>query len=321
MEGLGALKFARSFRAGIPRHLGQNQFPMMFFVAVLSVMAYVAVLLVLARMKPLFAGLTVRYSWQWALVAAVSLLASVVLSGRFFEISPAVSSLLQLLSVVLMMTPAVSTLGARNPGVSAWQVFVVVPLIIVLLWPGLSDLLSSRGKEPLRLGIPAFSGLCLVLLMSMSTCVGTSLTFASLFFFSAVSLGLFPAMGWMDLMSPWQSVIPFLLLSAVVLSARSFRIRGRAIETARTRSELIDASWTLFQDFYGLVWARRIQERVNQFASREKWNVLLTHEGFRDADGNSPSDEDLEKPREALRWVLSRFADDQWIAEKLYRLG
>ena len=317
----GALKFARSFRAGIPRHFCQNHRPMMFFVDVLSLIVSVSVLLVLARMKTLFAGLTVKHSWRWALVAAVSLLASVAMSGRFFEISPALSSLLQLLSVVLMMTPAVSTLGARNPGVSVWQIFVVVPLIIVLLWPGLGDLISSRGKEPLRLGIPAFSGLCLVLLMSMSTCVGTSLTLASLFFFFAVSLGLFPAMGWMDLMSPWQSVIPFLLLSAVVLSARTIGIRGRAIETAQTRSALVDASWALFQDLYGLVWARRIQERVNQFASREKWNVLLTHEGFRDANGKSPSDLDLEKPRDALRWVLSRFADEQWIAEKLYRLG
>ena len=293
----------------------------MFVAVFLSLVASLSVLLLLARMKPLFAGLTVRYSWRWAIVSAVALLVSIAMSGLFFAVSPAVSSLLQLLSVVLMLTPAVSTLGARNPGVSTWQIFVVVPLIIVLLWPGLSDLISSRGQEPLRLGVPAFSGLCLVLLMSMSTCVGTSLTFASLFFFSAVSLGLFPSMGWMDLMSPWQSAIPFLLVVAVALAARSIRIRSRAIETACTRSELLDASWALFQDFYGLVWARRIQDRVNQFASRENWNVLLTYEGFRDANGNAPSDEELEKPRDALRWVLTRFADDQWIAEKLYRLG
>lgn len=294
---------------------------MMFVVAFLSLIASLAVLLLLARMAPWFAGLTVKHSWRWALVAAFSQLLSVAMSGRFFAISPAVSSMLQLLSVVLMLTPAVSTLGARNPGVSAWQVFVVVPLIIVLLWPGLSDLISSRWQESLQLGVPAFSGLCLVLLMSMSTCVGTSLTFASMFFFSAVSLSLFPGMGWMDLVSPWQSAIPFLLLSGVALAAMSIRIRGRAIETARTRSELVDASWALFQDLYGLVWARRIQERVNQFASREKWSVLLTHEGFRDGHGKAPSDEELEKPRDALRWVLSRFADDQWITEKLYRLG
>ena len=293
----------------------------MFVVALLSLIASLALLLVLVRIKPFFAGLTVKHSWRWALVAALSLLVSVAMSGLLFAISPAVSSLLQLLSVTLMLTPAVSTLGARNPGVSAWQIFVVVPLIIVLLWPGLSDLISSRGQEPLRLGVPAFSGLCLVLLMSMSTCVGTSLTFASLFFFSAVSLGLFPAMGWMDLISPWQSAIPFLLLIAIVLAARSIRIRVRAIETAGTRSELVDATWALFQDLYGLVWARRIQERVNQFASGEKWSVLLTHEGFRDENGRAPSDEELEKPRDALKWVMSRFADDRWIAEKLYRLG
>ena len=48
---------------------------MMFFVDALSLIVSVAVLLVLARMKPAFAGLTVKHSWQWALVAAVSFLA------------------------------------------------------------------------------------------------------------------------------------------------------------------------------------------------------------------------------------------------------
>lgn len=293
----------------------------MFVVALSSLIACAALLSKLFLMKPFFVGLTVKYSWRWSVVAVVTLLGATAMSGRFFAMSPAVSSLLQLTSAVLMLTPAVSTLGARKPGVVAWQVFVVLPLLIVLLWPGLSDLVSSRGREPLRLGIPAFSGLCLVLLMSMSTSVGTSLTSASLFYMSAVSLAVFPAMGWMDLLSPWQCLVPFLLLIGVGLAERSIRIRYLSISAAQSKSEVVDASWALFQDLYGLVWARRVQERVNQFAAREKWTVLLTHEGFRDANGKPASDEDLEKPRDALRWVLSRFADDQWIAEKLYRLG
>lgn len=294
---------------------------MMLAINLFSLLACLTLLLTLIRTRHLFAGLTLRYSWRWSLVAAAALLLSVVMSGQMFETSPATNSLLHLVSVVLLLTPSVSTLGARNPGVATWQVFVVIPLIIVLLWPGLSDLISSRGQEPLRLGIPAFSGLCLVLMMSMSTCLGTSLTVASLFFFTAVSLGLCPAMGWMDVASPWQSLIPFLLLCGARLALNSIRPRFRDIEMAKTRSELVDASWCLFQDLYGLVWARRIQDRVNQFAVREQWSVLLTHEGFRDANGNSPSDHDLEKPRDALRWVLTRFADDQWITEKLFRLG
>ncbi len=294
---------------------------MMLAVNVFCLIACLALLLTLIRSQHLFAGLTVEYSWRWSLVAVSSLLLSVVMSGQLFETSPAISSLMHLVSIVLLLTPSVSTLGARNPGVATWQVFVVIPLIIVLLWPGLSDLIGSRGQEPLALGVPAFSGLCLVLIMSMSTCLGTSMTVASFFFFAAVSLGLCPAMGWIDLASPWQSLIPFLLLCGAVLALKSIRLQLRNIEMARTRSELVDASWSLFQDLYGLVWARRIQDRVNQFAVREQWSVLLTHEGFRDVNGNSPSDKDLEKPRDALRWVLTRFADEQWITEKLFRLG
>jgi hypothetical protein len=294
---------------------------MMLAINLFSLISCLTLLLTLTRSQSLFAGLTVMYSWRWSLVAASSLLLSVVMSGKLFETSPATSSLLHLVSIVLLLTPSVSTLGARHPGVATWQVFVVIPLIIVLLWPGLSDLISSRGQEPLRLGVPAFSGLCLVLMMSMSTCFGTSLTAASLFFLSSVSLGLCPAMGWMDLNSPWQSLIPLLLLCGTGLALRSIRLRIRDIEKAKTKSDLVDASWSLFQDLYGLVWARRIQDRVNQFAAREQWNVLLTHEGFRDMNGNSPSDQELEKPRDALRWVLTRFADEKWISEKLFRLG
>ena len=294
---------------------------MMLIVTMFSLAACMLLLLTLITAQPLVAGLTARYSGYWSLVAASSLLLSVVMSGQLFETSAAASSLLHLVSVVLLLTPSISTLGARNPGVAVWQVFVVIPLIIVLLWPGLSDLISSRGQEPLRLGVPAFSGLCLVLMMSMSTCFGTSLTVASLYFFTAVSLGLCPAMGWMNHGSPWQSLTPILLLCGARLALRSIRGRLRAIETARTKSEVVDATWALFQDLYGLVWARRIQDRVNQFAAREQWTVLLTHDGFRDVNGNSPSDQDLEKPRDALRWVLTRFADDQWISDKLFRLG
>ena len=293
----------------------------MFFLAIFSLIVSLALMQAILQGRPFFKGLTVSYSWGWSLVATTSLLLSVVMSGQMLSTSPAASSLLQFVSVVLLLTPAVSTLGARNPGVAVWQVFVVIPLIIVLLWPGLSDLISSRGQEPLRLGVPAFSGLCLVLMMSMSTCFGTSLTVASLYFFTAVSLGLCPAMGWMNHGSPWQSLTPILLLCGARLALRSIRGRLRAIETARTKSEVVDATWALFQDLYGLVWARRIQDRVNQFAAREQWTVLLTHDGFRDVNGNSPSDQDLEKPRDALRWVLTRFADDQWISDKLFRLG
>lgn len=293
----------------------------MLAINLLSLIACLALLLTLKRSQSLFEGLTVRYSWRWSMVAASSLLLSVVMSGQLFETSPATSSLLHLVSVVLLLTPSVSTLGARLPGVTTWQVFVVIPLIIVLLWPGLSDLISSRGQEPLRLGVPAFFGLCLVLMMSMSTCLGTSLTTASLFFLSSVSLGLCPAMGWMDLSSPFQFLIPLLLLCGARLALKSIRLRIRDIEMAKTRSDLVDASWCLFQDLYGLVWATRIQDRVNQFAAREQWSVLLTQEGFRDTNGNSPSDQELDKPRDALRWVLTRFADEKWISDKLFRLG
>lgn len=285
-----------------------------------SLFASLALVCQLTRMRTLFAGLTLRYSWWWSLAATACLTMSVALNGHFFETPPALSSLLHLVSMVLLLTPAISALGARKPGVATWQVFVVVPLIVVLLWPGLSDLISSRGREPLHLGIPAFSGVCLVVLMTMSTCLGTSMTLAALFYFFAIMGGLLPAIGWIELSSSMVSAIPLLLFVGLSIARKIIQQDLEKIQSAQTRSELVEASWIHFQNLYGLVWAKRIQDRVNQFANREQWTVVLTQDGFRDKDGKSPSDHELEKPRDALRWVLTRFADETWICEKLFRL-
>ena len=286
----------------------------------LSLIASGILIIRLLQCRRFMVGLTVMYSWGWALSASIAVLVSALLSGNLIFTSPGWKSASQVAAVVLLLTPAVSTLGARKPGVIAWQFFVVLPLILVLFWPAASQLISNHGRAALDLGVPAITGVVLVLMMSAGTCLGTGMTIPAILYLAAVIICLLPASGWTD--SDWWIPLgtPLLLLLAEEIARRALTKNDLRSLSNHSISDQVDESWNMFQNLYGLVWARRVQDRVNLFASREQWVVNLTLDGFRDALGNPAPDQDLEKPREAFRWVLSRFADEEWLKARLYRL-
>lgn len=285
----------------------------------LSIIASMALIVRVILARPLISGLTLIWSWNWAVVGSLTLLSAIVLSGSIADASAGWRTAAQYLAVIMLLTPLVSTLGARRPGVGAWQWFVVVPLILVLQWPGTSQLLSSRGSEAIELGVPATAGILLVLLMCAGTSLGTSITVPAMLFLSGVILCLLPSSGWVNPMSTLPFWSPILMLLGEMMAERIIRRRYRSIRSGTNVSVVTDQTWALFQDLYGLIWARRVLERVNQFSVREEWTVSLTMDGFRCADGSSAGDEELKKPLEAFRWVLGRFADESWLATGLGR--
>ena len=294
---------------------------MLIFLNCLSIVCCLLLVAATWRARALVRGLTLVYSWRWALASTLVVVVSCVTTAGCVSVSVAWKGAGQLFAAVTLLTPAVSTLGARKPGVSAWQCFVVSPLILVLVWPAVSQLVNNRGEGALELGVPAIAGIVVVLLMSAGTCLGTSLSLPFIFYASSIVVTLLPCTGWAAADSRWPLVAPLLLLIAVVCATRSIQAREHAVTEAATVGDLVDQTWLLFQNLYGLAWARRVQDRVNQFAVREQWTASLAPEGFRDAEGKRVSDEELQKPRDALRWVLGRFASEQWIATRLFRLG
>ena len=287
----------------------------------LSIMASLGLIVRLILARPLISGLTLIWSWNWAIVGSLTLLCAIVIGGTIGDVSAGWRTAAQYLAVIMLLTPLVSTLGARRPGVGAWQWFVVVPLILVLQWPATSQLLSSRGREALDLGVPATAGILLVLLMSAGTGIGTSVTVPAVLYLSGVILSLLPSTGWVDPMSTLPLWTPILMLLGEMIAERIILQRYRSMQSGSTASEVADQTWALFQDLYGLIWARRVLERVNQFSNREQWTVSLTMDGFRRADGSSAEDEELRKPLEAFRWVLGRFADESWLTRALGRFS
>lgn len=287
----------------------------------LSIICGLLLIFFVIKLRPLVTGLTIHNSWKWAVGASTSVLVATVLTSGYVQVDPGWKSAGQMVAVVMLLTPAVSTLGARQPGALVWQCFVVAPMILVLLWPGASQLISSHGRESLTLGIPAMTGIFLVLIMSAGTCIGTAMTMPALLHLLSLFCAVLPSTGWLTADSCLPLFAAPLLLTGALLGGKVVSRRYAAIDQATALSDAVEHTWLLFQDLYGLVWARRVEDRVNQFAKREKWGVLLTLEGFRHESGRSATAEELQKPRDAFRWVLGRFADEAWIRSRLFRLG
>jgi hypothetical protein len=83
-----------------------------------------------------------------------------------------------------------------------------------------------------------------------------------------------------------------------------------------------DRIWFDFLDQFGIVWARRIQDRINEMARREKWSVRLELDGFVDDQAILISTRSVDPAIETriehtTRWLLRRFVDTTWIDARI----
>ncbi len=95
-------------------------------------------------------------------------------------------------------------------------------------------------------------------------------------------------------------------------------------ESHRTRVPVSAAAyerlWHDYRDWFGIVWAKRFLDRVNAQAEHERWTMRLEMHGFEPApaSGEVISDDlTLERIDHTLRWLLRRFADEEWINGRL----
>lgn len=267
------------------------------------------VLRTIVGLRSSFTGLTAHSAWSWATAACVAAMISVGL--RFFSDLPAgITTSIHYVAATLLLTPLMDILGARNPGHKAWPWFVIVPMLLVLQWPTISHLFSERLEIPLTVPLPATIGFLLVLIMGTGNYFGTANTAACLFSAAAILFFTLPVTEW----STWPGDL-WCLIFSICLAVAALLIEGR-LKTASS-SAGHERLWTDFRDIYGMVWARRVMDRINQFSDREKWPVAMTLEGFRRRDSSQSAHEDLRRPEEILRWVLRRFADQDFLNQYL----
>ena len=237
---------------------------------------------------------------------------------------------------VLALCPPIAVLGSRRPGTRVWTWFILLPMLFALCWPIAALWWQGSELHRLQLETPQLVAFCLVLVMGVGNYCGTTYTASALLYGSAILALVISnwakSPGWLtdrESIRYWCTVV---MVVAVILLRKSAR------PTATTK---FDRVWFDFFDLFGIVWGRRIQDRVNFIAVHEGLPVRLELHGFvwlptaSDALAATPHCESSTGDRaplassplsasqvharveHILRWLLRRFVDRCWIDERL----
>jgi hypothetical protein len=196
----------------------------------------------------------------------------------------------QYLALCLLGCAGVAVLGARRPGVAAWN-FVVAGLLVVLLRP------LAEGFGTLRLSGAHLGFLAATLAVALVNYLPTRLAPGVLLLGAgcAVEWARLAGLGPDAAAAAWGRILAGAAPWAALASCQ--RRRGAATE--------LDRLWLAYRDRFGLVWGQRLRDQFNRAAANAGWPVVLTWEGLRPAGEGVPPD-----PGQALttlRAILRRF--------------
>lgn len=284
----------------------------------------VATLTIVSTARPLWAArvviskTTLVEPWRWGFGALCVWAATLLLTAFVPNVSPGLADQLWLASTVLLVTPFVSVLGARRPASRVWSWFVALPVTIVLLLPAATAWNSEWRPAPLQLEPPMLAGYGLVLLMGTGNYLGTRYGQSALLC-GLAGLSVVVSLSTIGSRLP---VGPNLLraFGTLLLSVAMWQGWWRSHQPGRRTTDGFDRLWLDFRDLFGVVWARRIQERFNETAKKSGWPVRLQLDGFvgdQRAVPSASSSEPWSEIEAALRWLLRRFVDPEWIDERL----
>ncbi len=266
------------------------------------------------RVRRTLSGTTLAGLWWWGwlpwAVAGINL-------GVRWQLGAAapVVGYLDGLFAVTALVPGLAVLGARRPTLRAWPMFVILPYLVVMSWPIVSLAIATRLRRPPELEIPALAMYFLVLVM----CCGNFLAGRT--------------RGW--------TLLAIGLLAALFMQ---YRVGGVAaperIAVLRSGIWLVIPLWlagfqrpychpsdptqfaavlTEFSELYGLVWSRRMVDRLNALSSQSQWPATFGFYGMHWQ--TTPTEKQLAEVEHALRWLLRRFVDPPWIDARLQKSG
>ncbi|HWG42626.1 MAG TPA: hypothetical protein VN688_07555 [Gemmataceae bacterium] len=188
----------------------------------------------------------------------------------------------------------IAVLGARRPGVAAWN-FVVVGLLAVLLLP----VLNGLGEVRLETVHELF--LCVILSVPLLNYLPTRL--APAVGLVAVGCGLeIPPVWGMDSSAAVQS-------AGLALLSVSPWIAWMALLRRGASAAEFDRLWLAYRDRFGFVWGQRMREQFNRAAHHAGWPVVLRWAGLRTTTPQATTDQAALLA--TLRGVLKRFGPDE----------
>jgi hypothetical protein len=204
------------------------------------------------------------------------------------------------LALCLTACAATAALGARRPGVVAFN-FVVIGLLLVTLLP-LAEPLYRGGR--FRLDGYRAVVVSSVLAMGVLNYLPTRLGGAAIFVGSGTCL---------QVASLLQSSPPPgnpAALAGHVLVALAPWVGLVSLQRLAAPSGEFDRLWFDFRDRFGMVWSQRLREQFNRAAVRNGWRVILYWNGLRMMAGGPPLKlEELSAILSTLTALMKRFME------------
>jgi hypothetical protein len=235
---------------------------------------------------------------NWAVVAWVAWLGVLGFAGS--SDLTARLDVVRYLALCLTGCAGVAVLGARRPGVGAWN-FVVLGLLAVMLLPVAEGLvLGGRSLHTLRILF-----LAATLAVGILNYLPTRLAPAAVLLATGCTweiltlIPLVPAAGW-----PGEQISPGWLCLGLTPWAGWLGWRM----APPPRSEF-DRLWLDFRNRFGLVWGQRVREQFNRSATHAGWPVHLFWQGLALLNpGTAPPEPTiLDDIVATLRALLKRF--------------
>jgi hypothetical protein len=265
-------------------------------------------------------GTTLLIPWSWALACQLVFSACVILGQTFSTVSQTSDfAAWHFVAACGTFCPFVAMVGAKRPQHVAWN-FVVLTLWGLLALPAAEVIFLQPGQQ---LEINSFRSWFLVALL-VAEWVNFGFTrywFSTLWLIAGQAILLWPYLPWgrltmlASVAEIDRATIGGLLLANAYffafMTARDWKGSGRGL----------DRLWFDFRDSFGLFWALRLMERVNDTAQQAGWDFDLGWGGFRTKQDFAPLGElpaEIERPlRHTLTGLLRRFVSEDWIAQRM----
>jgi hypothetical protein len=287
--------------------------------ALVPIAALAAGCLVLLAARPAVRETTLTSAWGWSL-AALGSWSAVEIAACLFDEQAAAGWLfpLRLAAVALSFCPVVSLIGAKRPQNVAWN-FIVLSLWGIVALPAAEAFFLNRGPR-LEIGDARAWFLWILISLTPINFVATRYWLASLLFAAGQIVASSPHLALLQRpLTAWPAGVGLLLCAAGIGAA--YVCRRRIATAPAAANGPYDRLWLDFRDSFGMLWALRVQERVNAAAGQLGWDLELNWNGFHRASDGTPLtaiDPAIEATlRTTLKGLLRRFVSNAWIARRL----
>jgi hypothetical protein len=278
-------------------------------------LALVVGLAVLISRRAVIRRTTLGSAWWWAVLALAAWCGVELAAARAGTIAEAAQwSPLRMGAVALSFCPVIALIGAKRPQHKAWNL-VVFSLWAIVALPAVEAVLVHRSTR-VEMGATRSWFLWIMVALTPINLLPTRYWLAALSVATSQIVALSPYLALIHRpLSPEPSWVG-LQIGALALVSGWLTSR-RATAAANP----FDRLWLDFRDTMGLLWALRVQERLDSAAAQYGWDFEITWNGFRTRTGNAPLDaiDPAIEPslRTTFSGLLRRFVAHEWIAERL----